>query len=64
MVRISATEMVGVSFTSQEVQRLLDALAEGKLGSPDEPDNRALRDKLIVLRQVRLAAEQRRARSG
>ena len=35
--RFSATEMVGVSLTTSEVRPPLDALAEGKLGSVDEP---------------------------
>ena len=61
MARITATEMVGVSFSSAEVRRLLDALGEGKLGPPDTPDNVALRRKLVVLLQVATATEKRRA---
>ena len=61
MARITATEMVGVSFTTREVRRLLDALAEGKLGPPDDPENVALKQKLGVVLQVAAATEKRRA---
>ncbi len=61
MARITATEMVGVPFTVKEAQRLLDALAEGKLGPPDDADNVTLRKKVTVLLQVAVAAERRRA---
>jgi len=60
MARISATEMVGVTLTTREARRLLDALAEGKLGSPDDPENVALQRKLVVMLQVATAAEKRR----
>ncbi len=60
MARISATEMVGVTLTTREARRLLDALAEGKLGSPDDPENVALKRKLVVMLQVATAAEKRR----
>lgn len=59
MARITATEMVGVPFTTQEVRRLLDALAEGKLGAPDAPENVTLKNKLGVLLQVATAREKR-----
>lgn len=59
MARISATEMVGVPFTTREVRRLLDALADGKLGPPDDPENVALKNKLGVLLQVATAREKR-----
>jgi hypothetical protein len=58
--RITATEMVGVPLTSKEVRRLLDALAEGKLGHPDDPEIVALRRKLGVMLQVAVASENRR----
>ena len=61
MARITATEMVGVSFTTKEVRRLLDALANGGLGPAEEADDVALRKKLEVLLQVSTAAERRRA---
>ena len=61
MVRITATEMVGVGFTSKQARRLLDAITEGKLGPPEEPENVALRHKLEVLLQVATATEKRRA---
>lgn len=59
MARISATEMVGVPFTTREVRRLLDALADGKLGPPDDLENVALKNKLGVLLQVATAREKR-----
>ena len=59
--RITATEMVGVPFTTQEVRRLLDALAQGKLGPPDAPENVALQRKFEVLLHVATATEKRRA---
>src|ERR1035437_2675018 len=49
MARITATEMVGVPFTTKEARRLLDAIAEGKLGPPEDPENVALQRKLGVL---------------
>jgi hypothetical protein len=52
--------MVGVSFTVEEVRRLLDALAQGMLGPPAAPENVALEHKLVVLRQVAAAAERRK----
>jgi len=61
MARITATEMVGVPFTTKEVRRLLDALAEGKLGPPEDPENVALQRKFVVLLQVATATENRRA---
>jgi hypothetical protein len=61
MARITATEMVGVPLTTAEVQRLLDALAAGKLGPPDDADNVALHRKLLVMMQVATATERRRA---
>ena len=61
MARITATEMVGVPFTTNEVRRLLDAIAQGKLGPPEEPENVALRRKFEVLLQVATATEKRRA---
>ncbi len=54
--------MVGVPLSSVEVRRLLDALADGRLG-PASPDaDESLRQKLTVLLQVASAAEQRRGR--
>ena len=64
MARITATEMVGVPFTTEEVRRLLDALAQGKLGPPEAPENVALERKFRVLLQVATAAENRRAAHG
>jgi hypothetical protein len=61
MARITATEMVGVPFTTNEVRRLLDAIAQGKLGLPEDPENVALRRKFEVLLQVATATEKRRA---
>ena len=61
MARITATEMVGVSFTTKEVRRLLDALAAGKLGPADDAENVGLQKKLTVLLQVATATERRRA---
>ena len=61
MARFTATEMVGVSFTTAEVRRLLDAIAQGKLGPPEDPENVALGRKLGVLLQVATATEKRRA---
>ena len=61
MARITATEMVGVPFTTTEVRRLLDAIAQGKLGPPEEPENVVLRRKFEVLLQVAAATEKRRA---
>lgn len=61
MARITATEMVGVPFTTDEVRRLLDALVAGKLGPPDAPENVVLDKKFRVLLQVATAAEKRRA---
>ena len=51
-------------FTTKEVRRLLDALAEGKLGPPDDVDNVALQKKLTVVLQVATATEKRRRSSG
>ena len=63
-MRIKATEMVGVRLTTHEVQWLLDALAEGKLGSVEaDPELQALQRKLTVMRQVAAAAEARLGRS-
>jgi hypothetical protein len=50
--RIAASEMVGVPLTTREVQRLLDALAEGKPGPIDDPEVVSLQRKLNVMRQV------------
>lgn len=61
MARITATEMVGVPFTTKEARRLLDAIAEGKLGPPEDPENVALQRKLGVLLEVATATERRRA---
>jgi hypothetical protein len=61
MARITATEMVGVPLTTGEVRRLLDALAEGRLGPPADPENVVLGRKLDVLLQVARATESRRA---
>ena len=61
MARITATEMVGVPLTTTEVRRLLSALAEGKLGPPDDPENVTLQRKLGVMLQVATATENRRA---
>jgi len=61
MARITATEMVGVPFTTKEASRLLYALAEGKLGPPEDPENVALQRKFVVLLQVATATENRRA---
>ena len=58
-MRIKATEMVGVRLTTGEVRRLLDALAEGKLGSLDDPEVVTLQRKLTVMLQVARAAEER-----
>jgi hypothetical protein len=58
-MRITATEMVGVRLSSSEVQRLLDALAAGKLGPRDDPELLALQRKLTVMLQVATAAESR-----
>jgi hypothetical protein len=58
-VRIKATEMVGVRLTTREIQRLLDALAEGKLGPADDPELVALRRKLNVMLQVSTEVERR-----
>jgi hypothetical protein len=58
-VRIKATEMVGVRLTTREVRRLLDALAEGKLGALDDPEVVTLQRKLTVMLQVASAAEKR-----
>ena len=60
MARITATEMVGVPFTTDEVRRLLDALAQGKLGPPEAVENVALERKFRVLLQVAAASEKRR----
>jgi len=62
MPRITATEMVGVPLTTHEVRRLMDAIAQGKLGPPDDAENTALRNKLTVMLQVATATEKRRAR--
>jgi hypothetical protein len=59
-MRMTATEMVGVPLTSREARRLLDALAAGALGPPDDPELVALERKLKVMLQVATAAEQRR----
>jgi len=56
--------MVGVSFTSEEVRRLLDAVTKGVLGPPEAPENVALERKLVVLLQVATAAEKRKAALG
>jgi hypothetical protein len=61
MARITATEMVGVPLTTREVQKLMDALAAGKLGPPEDADNVALQRKLAVMMQVATATERRRA---
>jgi hypothetical protein len=61
MARITATEMVGVPLTTREAQRLLEALAQGKLGPPEDPENVTLRRKLGVMLQVATATEKRRA---
>lgn len=61
VARITATEMVGVPLTTDEVRRLQAALREGKLGPPDAPENVALGKKLLVMMEVALAAERRRA---
>jgi hypothetical protein len=61
MARISATEMVGVPFTTTEVRRLQEALAAGKLGPPDSAENVVLGKKLGVLMQIATATEKRRA---
>jgi hypothetical protein len=61
MARITATEMVGVTFTTEEARRLLDAVEQGKLGPPEAPENVALRHKLLVMLQVATATEKRRA---
>jgi hypothetical protein len=59
--RITAIEMVGVPLTSTEVRRLLDALADGKLGQTQDPEIVALRRKLNVMPQVAVATENRRS---
>lgn len=61
MPRITATEMVGVAFTPEEVRRLLEVLAQGALGPTDTRENVLLRQKLEVLLQVVSATERRRA---
>ena len=61
MARVTATEMVGVPFTTTEVRRLLAAIAQGKLGPPEDPENLALQRKFEVLLQVATATEKRRA---
>jgi hypothetical protein len=49
-MRIRATEVVGVRLTTGEVQRLLDALAAGKLGSLEiDPELQPLQRKLSVM---------------
>lgn len=53
--------MVGVSFASEQVRRLLDAIATGMLGPPDAPENVALGHKLLVLLEIATAAEKRKA---
>lgn len=60
MPRWTATEMVGVQLTTAELRRLLDALAEGRLGPGAPEDDEALRRKLTVMLQVATAAEKRR----
>lgn len=59
--RITATEMVGVPLTTDEVRRLQAAVADGKLGPPESPENLVLHKKLLVMMEVALAAERRRA---
>jgi hypothetical protein len=49
--------MVGVRLSTSEVQRLLDALAAGKLGPLDDPDVLSLKRKLTVMQQVASDAE-------
>ncbi len=58
-MRLKATEMVGVQVTSQEAQRLLHAIAEGKLGPVDDPELVALERKLRVMHQVAIEVEKR-----
>ncbi len=62
MVRVPATEMVGVTLTSDEAHRLLAALGDGKLGDPSLPENQALHRKLQVMLQIATATERRKAR--
>ncbi|MBK7397687.1 MAG: hypothetical protein IPJ34_15670 [Myxococcales bacterium] len=64
MARVSATEMVGVTLTSDEAHRLLAALAEGKLGAPDAPENLVLHRKLQVMLQIANATERRKGTPG
>jgi hypothetical protein len=51
--------MVGVQFTSKEAQRLLHAIAEGKLGPVDDPELVALERKLKVMHQVAIEVDKR-----
>ena len=51
--------MVGVQVTSQGAQRLLHAIAEGKLGAVDDPELVALERKLRVMHQVAIEVEKR-----
>ena len=60
---ITASEIVGVSLTSPAARRLLDGLAEGKLGRLDDPEVVALGRKLKVMLQVATATENRKASS-
>ncbi len=58
-MRIKATEMVGVRLTTKEIRRLLDALAEGTVGSGDDPEVATLQRKLNVMLQVAIEVEKR-----
>lgn len=51
--------MVGVRFTTSEVQRLLDGLTDGKVGPADDPEVVAIQRKLTVMQQVAVAVEMR-----
>ena len=51
--------MVGVRLTTSQIQRLLDALAAGKLGPGDDPELAALKRKLTVMLQVSAEVEKR-----
>lgn len=64
MARVPATEMVGVTLTSDEARRLLEALAEGKLGAPHAPENLVLHRKLQVMLQIATATELRKGTPG
>lgn len=64
MARVPATEMVGVTLSSDEARRLLAALADGRLGDPGLPENQVLHRKLQVMLQIATATELRKGTPG